>query len=276
MKPASYKPKSRFRFWAPLNSQLIPVLTAVTLLTLYPVANSAEVSRPSTAVAGNAAIVIGFVGGFVHHDDPRHSEVQLAKRLSAEYGSRAHVAMFENRHREDAHAEVLRWLDTNRNGLTEDEKRAARIVLYGHSWGATAVLALARELERDHVPVLLTIQVDSISKLGLNDHLVPGNVARAVNFYQTGGPLHGNRQIVAADPARTQILGDFRFDYRTQPEPCSAYPWFARHFLKGHTSIECDPNVWSRVEALIGEYLLPTETQIAGQKAGLRDGGGVE
>jgi hypothetical protein len=30
-------------------------------------------------------IVIGFVGGFIRHDDPVHSEVQLAARLRREY-----------------------------------------------------------------------------------------------------------------------------------------------------------------------------------------------
>jgi hypothetical protein len=239
-------------------------------------AHSADTPQPSTPSVDSPAIVIGFVGGFVHRNDPRHSEVQLAKKLGAEYGSRAHVAIFENHRREDAHAAILNWLDSDHDGLSAHEKHGARIVIYGHSWGAAAVLGLARELEKDRIPVLLTIQVDSIAKPGLDDRLIPANVARAVNFYQTGGPLHGNRQIVAADPERTQILGDFRFDYKAEPAPCSAYPWFARHFLKGHTSIECDPNVWSRVEALIGEYLLPAETQASTQKASLRNGGGVE
>ncbi|HKW18957.1 MAG TPA: hypothetical protein VJO35_15725 [Terriglobales bacterium] len=247
---------------ARLNSLLL-LLSVVILTTFSQAANSADVALPHMGAGKRPVIVIGFLGGFVRHDDVRHSEVQLAKKLGEEYGDRARVGIFENRHREDAHAAVLNWLDENRNGLSDHEKAGAHIVIYGHSWGAAAVLALARELEKDRIPVLLTIQVDSIGKPGLDDRLVPANVARAVNFYQTGGALHGNPQIVAADPARTQILGDFRFDYKAEPAPCSAYPWFARHFLKGHTSIECDPKVWSRVEALISEYFVPTETQAA-------------
>jgi hypothetical protein len=254
---------------------LLLFLLVIFLFAFNSSANSADVMQ-APPQANRPAIVIGFVGGFVHRDDARHSVVQLAKKLGAEYGSNAHVAIFENHRRKDAHAAVLNWLDSDRNGLQEGEKREARIVIYGHSWGAAAAIALARELQADRIPVLLTIQVDSISKLGMDDHLIPENVARAINFYQTGGPLHGNRQIVAADPAHTQILGDFRFDYKAEPAPCSKYPWFARHFLKGHTSIECDPNVWSRIEALIGEYLLPAEAKTASAAANLSNGAGIE
>ena len=239
------------------------LITSFTVLILSGTAYPADVAR-STAVGGSpdSAIVIGFVGGFVHHDDTRHAEVQLAERLRAEYGSRAYIGIFENHREEEAHTSVLKWLDTDRQGnLSDSEKHQARIVIYGHSWGASAVVALARELQKDQIPVLLTIQVDSITKPGQDDRTIPPNVARAINFYQTGGALHGEPQIIAADPARTEILGDFRFDYKKQPEPCSAYPWFARHFLKGHTSIECDPNVWSRIESLIRESLPPASKQ---------------
>lgn len=240
----------------------LPILACAVLGGIAHSANSPQPVTP--AATSDPAIVIGFVGGHVRHDDLRHAEVQLANKLGAEYGSRAHVGIYENRRQEDAHVSVLKWLDADSDGKISDyEKRRARIILYGHSWGASAVVELARELQKDRIPVLLTIQVDSVTKFGEDDHLIPANVALAVNFYQTGGVLHGNREIVAADPRHTEILGDFRFDYKKQPEPCSTYPWFARHFMKGHTSIECDPNVWSRIEALISEYLLPPQTQAA-------------
>ena len=215
------------------------------------------------------AIVIGFVGGFVHSNDTRHSEVQLAQKLRAHYTDRAHIEMFENRQWQQARQAILKWLDADADGnLSDAEKRGARIILYGHSWGASAVIALARELQQENIPVLLTVQVDSIAKRGQDDGVVPANVAQAVNFYQTQGLLHGRTQIIAADPARTEILGDFRFDYKNQPAACHDYPWLNRHLFKGHTAIECDPRVWSQVEALINTHFssanqqVPTETAL--------------
>jgi pimeloyl-ACP methyl ester carboxylesterase len=197
-------------------------------------------------------IIIGFVGGYVRHTDTVHSVVQVAARLRSELPSDAHIAVFENRRREQAHLDVLRILDAGRPGNpSEEEKKRARIILYGHSWGASETVALAQELARDGIPVLLTIQVDSVAKLGLNDGVIPANVSYAVNFYQSEGLLHGRSQIRAADPQKTIILGSFRFDYKTHPLACQEYPWYARMFMKAHTEIECDPGLWGRVESLI-------------------------
>lgn len=102
--------------------------------------------------------------------------------------------------------------------------------------------------------MLLTVQVDSIAKPGQDDRVIPANVARAINFYQTRGLLHGRSRITAADPAHTEILGDFFFDYQETPAECSQYPWLTRHFFRGHTAIECDPQVWSQIEGLIDKY----------------------
>ena len=204
------------------------------------------------------AIVIGFVGGFIRHDDPVHSEVQLAARLRKAYPSGVDIETFESYHGENARKKIISLLDTNRDGtLTVAEKQNARIILYGHSWGASEAITVARELENDGIPVLLTIQVDSVSKLRQNDAVIPANVAKAANFYQPDGFVHGQSTIRAANPARTKILGNFRFDYNASPYACNAYPWYDRIFVKPHTQIECDPNVWKQAEALIRSNLPP-------------------
>jgi hypothetical protein len=209
----------------------------------------------SATDSSSPLIVVGFVGGFVRRDDLRHSEVQLAQKLQAAHPDHFRVATFGNWHRESAHRVILRWLDADEDGhLSDAEKRSARIVLYGHSWGGAAVVSLADELQREGIPVLLTVQVDSITKPGQDDRVVPANVAQAVNFYQTRGLLHGRRKITATDPNHTQILGDFSFDSKNMPVECSHYPWLTRHLFKGHIAIECDPQVWSKVEGLIDLY----------------------
>ena len=212
-------------------------------------ANAAETTA---AVASPGVIVIGFVGGFVRSNDTVHQEVQLAAHLRKQYPARMQVRMFQNRQGREAHREVLEMLDANRDGeLSDREKRSARIVIYGHSWGASEGITLARTLGQDRVPVLLTIQVDSVAKLGEDDRWIPANVGQAVNFYQVNGLLHGRREILAADRSRTEILGNYRVDYKTRRVSCDGFPWYAQMFMSPHIKIECDPSVWGQVESLI-------------------------
>lgn len=208
--------------------------------------------------AESPAIVVGFVGGFVRRDDPVHAEVQLATRLRKAYPTGVDVETFENYHGDAAHKKILSLLDADHNGtLSPREKQDARIVLYGHSWGGSEAITLARQLKGDGIPVLLTVQVDSVSKLGQGDAVIPSNVAQAVNYYQPDGWVHGQSTIRAADPSRTKILGNFRFDYKTSAYACTDYPWFDHLLVKRHTQIECDPIVWKQVEALIRADLPP-------------------
>jgi len=205
-----------------------------------------ELEAPPTA------IVVGFVGGFVHHDDRVHTEVQLVERLREEFAPGVAVQLFENHNGSEAHKAVLRLLHANRGGAPSvEEKQNAHIIIFGHSWGASEAVELARKLQKDGVPVILTIQVDSVSKPGENDTLIPANVAQAVNFYQQDGWLHGKPEIRAADATRTRILGNFRSSYAQQSMVCGQYPWYDRLLMKPHTQIECDPQVWSQVESLI-------------------------
>ncbi|MGA7921538.1 MAG: hypothetical protein WCA38_17900 [Candidatus Acidiferrales bacterium] len=213
-------------------------------------------------------IVVGFVGGFVHGDNTFHSAVQVASRIRRDYPSGVYVNTFENHRGEDAHRFILQALDSNHDGrLSGDEKHNARIVLYGHSWGGSETVTLANQLNVDGIPVLLTIQVDSITKRGENDGVIPSNVAQAVNYYQTNGLVHGRTTIRAEDPMRTQVIGNFRFDYAGSPPVCElGYPWWDRMFMKPHIAIECDPDVWRQVEALIRaklpKPLLPESTSM--------------
>jgi hypothetical protein len=223
--------------------------------------SSPSISNSSDRGADSANgpyIVIGFVGGFVKHDDAVHSPVQVAERIRKEYPSNVHVEVFENHRRELAHQSILKLLDTNHDGtLSDDEKRSARIILYGMSWGGSETIELARELQAEKIPVLLTIQVDSVQKTQENDEAIPSNVAEAVNYYQSDGFLHGRSEIRAEDPSRTKILGSFRFSYASMPDACANYPWWDRWFVKPHTEIECDPIVWRQVESLIRTKLPP-------------------
>ncbi len=186
-----------------------------------------------------------------------HSGVQLAAHLREAYPSGVYVEVFENRRREIAHRKILSILGADHDGkLSDEEKENARIIIYGMSWGGSETVTLARELEKENIPVLLTVQVDSVAKVRQNDGIIPANVREAVNFYQPNGFLHGRPEIRAADGTRTRILGHFRFDYKSKSIRCDKYPWYDRFFAKYHTEIECDPAVWNQVESLIRSKLL--------------------
>ncbi len=242
----------------------IGCLICASILSLVGVLAFGQASLAQSLLTAGArtmppTIVIGFVGGFIKHDNMLHSEVQLAARLREAYPLGLDVETFENHGGEIALKKVLGLLDTNHDGtLAPQEKQAARIIIYGHSWGASEGIALARELQTIGVPVLLTIQVDSVSKIHQNDAVIPANVARAANFYQPDGLIHGQSSIRAADPTRTSIIGNFRFDYKASSYNCAGYPWFDRIFMKSHIQIECDANVWKQAESLIRSALPPS------------------
>ena len=202
-------------------------------------------------------IVIGFMGGKVRPDNLVHREARLTQHLQLGYPETIHAAIFANRHGEQAFATVLRLLRSGEEGHpTEDEKSGARIVIFGHSWGASETVALAKRLNAVGIPVLLTIQVDSVQKRNQNDSFIPANVREAINFYQSEGMLHGRSLIMADDPDRTRILGNHRSSYRENAVSCEGFPWYARAFMKPHIQIENDPSVWQKIEAMIVAKIL--------------------
>jgi hypothetical protein len=82
------------------------------------------------------------------------------------------------------------------------------VVIFGHSRAASETVALAKRLNALSIPVLLTVQMDSVTKTDEDDALIPPNVKDAILFFQTEGLLHGRRTISAANPKRTIILGN--------------------------------------------------------------------
>lgn len=234
-------------------------MLGVTMPCLSRAMDGAALRLGTSATPRN--IVIGFVGGFVSHDNLRHGPVQAARQIRETAPQDTYVRVFENRRRKQAYKTVLRLLDTNRDGvLSTAEKARARIILFGHSWGAAAAVLLARDLRREGIPVLLTVQVDSVAKLWQNDSVIPDNVAEAVNFYQPHGILHGRKRITAADPAKTEILGNYRMDYREDPVGCRAASWLEGILTPGHMQSECDPRLWSRIETMVQQRLLSPDT----------------
>jgi len=220
------------------------------------------------AVQAQPLIVIGFMGGNVRAGNMVHKEAVMAKSLQERYPVTVHAAMFANHDGPMALKTILQLLDVNRDGhLSVSEKDSARIVIFGHSWGGSETVTLAKQLNALGIPVLLTIQVDSVEKSGESDGRIPPNVREAINFYQAEGMLHGRSSIEAMDPKQTTILGNYKSTYKDNPVSLAGYPWFARTFMKSHIEIENDPRVWDRIEALIGTKVLGDESVKSIQQA---------
>jgi hypothetical protein len=222
---------------------------------------SSKASAASSAIFPSShtdppGIVVGFLGGFVRHDEPHHPEVQMIEDLRQEYPKEVYFGLFENRKVEVAYKTILALLGTDeKDALSGKKKRRASIVLFGHSWGASAVVSLSRKLERAGIPVTLTIQIDSVAKPFQNDWLIPVNVLEAVNYYQAHGLIRGRQRIVPADPAHTTILGNFLWEYKGEPAECHGFSWRGRLLSRGHTQIECDHKMWLQVKTLLGSHL---------------------
>lgn len=208
---------------------------------------TSELTTPVPIPPGST-LVIGFLGGFDRWNDVHRSVRQLTLKLRQEPG--VYAESIENHRRTLAMGFIRHALDTNGDGRLDPEERArARIILYGQSWGGAAAIATARDLNRLGVHVLLTVQVDSVGK---GDRLIPPNVHAAVNFYQHDPlTLQGRREIRAANPAMTRILGSFESSYARRAIDETNASWARRTFGGSHAKMELDPKVWGKVEQYI-------------------------
>lgn len=198
----------------------------------------------------NSYLVIGMLGGVERWNAGSRPVRQLALELRDRNLPNVYVETLEHVHKRLALRLIREALDTNGDGkLDEQERRSAHIILYGHSMGAASVVSLARKLQQLNVPVLLTVQVDSIGK---GAGTIPPNVARAANFYQRNSFfLHGRGKIRAQDPGKTMVLGNFQYDYSHKDVDLSKISIPERIAGGAHTKMEFDPDVWSAVEKLI-------------------------
>jgi pimeloyl-ACP methyl ester carboxylesterase len=199
-----------------------------------------------------STLVIGFLGGWERWDDPHRGVRKLAMELCGTPGVYAETV--SNHRQRAALALIHAAFDWNRNGqLDHNERAGARIILYGQSLGGAAAVNLARKLQALDIPVLLTVQVDSV---GRRDAVIPANVAAAANLFQHDGPpIMGRTRIRAEDRSRTRILGNFQYHYWFKNVDMSSATWARKHLGGAHARMEQDPKVWARVERLIRQSI---------------------
>ena len=241
--------------------RLVRVLLTVVALscTLLAVAIPVSAQRlkdftTPTPLPSGSTLIVGFLGGIERWKDEHRPVNQLADRLRALGLPGVYIETAEHAHR----GEVLKLIEAatgrqSKHRCAAEGCRDIRLILYGHSMGAAGVVKLARDLNHLGVPVALTVQVDSV---GTSDEVIPPNVARAANLYQSDSwLLHGRTRIRAQDPARTLILANLRYSYDGKWVDLSDATLPERVAHAPHTVMEFDPQVWNRVEDYILDEL---------------------
>jgi hypothetical protein len=196
-------------------------------------------------------LIVGFMGGRESWDNRKRGVRKLALKLRAANLPGVHVETVENKKRRRALELIRNAFDRDRDGrLDGRERTSARVIVYGQSFGGAAVVKLARQLKEMRVPVLLTVQVDSV---GRGDKVIPSNVGRAANLFQRDGLIiKGERAIRPEDPRKTTIVGNFKFDYDGKKKiDLSEVSWLKRLFQAAHTKMDHDLEVWALVERII-------------------------
>jgi len=247
---------ARLGIWALFTS----LIATVALSTALPVcalrAQRYENFQTRTPLPPDDYIIIGFLGGREPWNHPNRGVTRLARKLRELYPSSSgvHVETVENMKRGLALKLIRNALDRDADGRLSDAERAsARVILYGQSFGGAAVVKLAKQLNQLGVPVLLTVQVDSV---GVGDAVIPPNVQAAANFYESEGFfVRGEAKIRAADPQKTRVLGNFQFSYKNKNVPVSDVIWLKKVFMDAHTKMDFDPEMWAQVEKLIVESI---------------------
>jgi hypothetical protein len=208
----------------------------------------------ATPLSPEDILIIGFMGGRDPWDSKHVGVGRTAIALRDRNLENVHIVTVQNTHRHLALRLVRKAFDRDQDGMLSPlEVQAARVILYGQSWGGAAVVKFARQLERIGVPVMLSVQVDSV---GISDGEIPANVCRAANFYQNNGRIiRGEPEIRADDPTRTTILFNQRHDYANKEVQMRKLPWWRTLIRTDHLKMDSDQEVWDHVERLIVEEI---------------------
>lgn len=220
-----------------------------------------------TPLEKDQTLILGFLGGRETWDDSSRGVRQLAMKIDSMNLRDVHIETLENRKRDLAMELIHNSFDSNRDGyLDERERSTARLIMFGHSLGGAAVVKLSHNLKEMGIPVLLTVQIDSVG-FTYDDHVIPTNVRRAANLYQLDGwVLVGEDEIVPEDPDKTEIIANLRFDYKDKEVDMSGVPWERRLLSVPHSKMDADPEVWSAVEQLILSEIGGTKPEILAEE----------
>jgi hypothetical protein len=217
-------------FWAALAVAAPPQQVAAV---------SAASAPPAIAAPPCRVIVAGFRGAIEDPNDRGSGVVAIRDRLRSLGHADLCARVFSPYHQ----GRALKWilaqfhLDLSTGPSEAELAREPKVILYGYSLGGWAMMAVARHLGKENVPVQLGVVVDGMWPASKT---VPPNVLEAANFYQRKSWLmKGRDRIRAQDSELTQILVNERL------------------YGPGHFSIDLAPQVSDFVVAKAESFYAP-------------------
>lgn len=185
---------------SPIRAQTQPLLE--TTNTAVSAGSSSLKDAPSCHI-----IYLGFVGALEPPNNKYSGVVQIREALEAKGYSEVCAKSFSPYTWIEGRNWLLKHFPSHSGELTPDElQRAPKVILVGHSMGGWAILSVARELSSRHIPVELTVQVDSV---GITDHTVPKNVKSAAIFHANDVLMFmTTKSIRREDPGYTKLVAN--------------------------------------------------------------------
>ncbi len=185
------------------------------LKRISPIAVLIGIAGPGAWAQGKPApqepckiVVLGFIGGTEFPNHKSSGIVQIDKRIrdlgDAQVCSKTYVPYSWMR----GDQWIMKHFPRHKGRLSQKEiENGPKVIIFGHSLGGWATLAVARKLGRRGIPVELTVQVASV---GFTDFTVPQNVKTATNFYTNDivGDLIGTKRIRVRNTDTTRFLGN--------------------------------------------------------------------
>ncbi len=189
-------------------------------------------------------IYLGFVGALETSGNKHSGVVQIRDILQTKEYSDVCAKSFSPYSWTDGRDWLLHYFPSHDGPLTPEElQQAPKVILVGHSMGGWAMLSVARDLRSREIPVVLTIQVDSV---GLTDHTIPRNVKSAAIFHANDVLVFMTTKTVKReDPNYTKMVADIRVAGA------------------GHESITRDP----RIRELVMDMVASLRTAFAAKPA---------
>jgi len=144
-------------------------------------AAAAKAHRSDSGEPGCKILYAGFVGAMETSDHKSSGVVQIRDTLRGPTYGDVCANSFMPYKFSTGLDWILEHFPSHEGAMTEEEVRnGPKIILYGHSTGGWAMLAVARELQRREIPVELTVQADSV---GFTDLTIPSNVKSGAIFH---------------------------------------------------------------------------------------------